>query len=62
MLPYRLIVIDSERTATTFVIPLERVPGEGDEVEIPHGGRCVVTQILSSDSADVVGIIMARAS
>jgi hypothetical protein len=59
MLPFRLIVVDEDRRSTVLVVSLARAPDRGDNIDLPHGGQCVVRQVLSSDGKDVAGVIVA---
>ena len=59
MLPFRLIVVDENRSSTLLVVSLVRPPDRGDNIDLPHGGQCVVRQVLSSDGKDVAGVIVA---
>ncbi len=60
MRPFRLILVeqDANRT-TTFVVPLERAPDRGSTVELPHGQRVVVRDVLGAGSYGTAGTVIA---
>ena len=58
MLPYRLILVDEDRSSTVLVVSLARTSDRGDNIELARR-PCVVRQLLSSDTKDVAGVIIA---
>ena len=59
MLPFRVILVDENRSSTVLLVSLVRAPDRGDHIDLPHGDPCVVRQVLSSDTNDVAGVIVA---
>jgi hypothetical protein len=61
MLPFRVIVV-SENQTTVLVVPFERAPDPGEVVELPHGERVTVRQVISAGGDGLAGIAFAGPS
>jgi hypothetical protein len=58
MLPFRVIVVDTNET-TVLVVPLPRAPDPGETVELPHGERVTVRHVISAARDGLAGIVLA---
>ena len=60
MPPFRVILIDHKQNRTmTFVVPLERVPDVGSEVDLPQGQSVLVSYVMSGEREGLAGIVLA---
>jgi hypothetical protein len=59
---YRVILIDENRSRTSFLVDLDDAPQSGDPVELPHGARGVVHHITTSRRNGVAAVIIAGPS
>ena len=57
--PYRVIVIASDRSRTTYTIQLEGVPLIGGSLELPHGEIVTVHSVTSGAPYGLAGVIIA---
>lgn len=61
MLPYRVILVDTDADRTTTIVaPLERAPDPGSIIDLPHGGRLIVRHVVTSSEAGLAGTILGR--
>jgi hypothetical protein len=58
-MPFRVIVIEDDRSATTVVVTsFDRAPDVGATVELPNGDRVTVRHVVS-DPNDKLGVVIA---
>ena len=60
--PFRVILIDEDRSRTSFLVDLDDAPQSGDPVELPHGVSAVVHHVTTSRRNSLAGVIIAGPS
>ena len=60
-LPFRVVVVDPERGATTALVRLDRAPDVGSELVLPHGEPVRVRSVVTADHPDIAAIVVAMA-
>ncbi len=59
MPPFRVILIELDRSATSVVMAsFDRAPDIGSTIELPNGDRATVRHVVS-DPADKLGFVVA---
>ena len=58
--PFRVVVLDDRKQATTVLVTLDRAPDIGSELELQPGSVVKVRQVVTADHPDVAGVIIAR--
>jgi len=59
MQEFRLIVIEDGNRTMQLVTPLERVPYEGDLLQLPDGAQVKVRHVISAARDGLAGIVLA---
>jgi hypothetical protein len=59
MAAYRVIVINDDRSRSTYVLNLEAAPYVGDTLELPHGETVLVHHVGPSPRDGLGGVIIA---
>ena len=56
---FRVIVVEDGNRTTQIVVPFERVPYEGDVVELPDGMQVKIRHVISAAREGLAGIVLA---
>ena len=56
---FRVIVVEDGNRTTQIVVPFERVPYEGDVVELPDGMQVKIRHVISAAKEGLAGIVLA---
>lgn len=56
---FRVILVEDGERTTQVVVPFDRVPYEGDIVELPDGLEVKVRHVVSATRDGLAGIVMA---
>ena len=56
---FRVILVEDGERTTQVVVPFDRVPYEGDIVELPDGLAVKVRHVVSATRDGLAGIVMA---
>ena len=56
---FRVIVVEDGNRTTQMVVPFERVPYEGDVVELPDGMQVKIRHVISAAKEGLAGIVLA---
>ena len=59
MYSFRVIVVEDGTRTIQIVLPFERVPYEGDVVELPDGMRVKIRHVISAAKEGLSGIVLA---
>ena len=59
VLSFRVIVVEDGNRTTQIVVPFERVPYEGDVVELPDGMQVKIRHVISAAREGLAGIVLA---
>jgi hypothetical protein len=57
--PFRVIVVEDGTRTTQIVVPFDRIPYEGDVVELPDGMRVKIRHVISAAKEGLAGIVLA---
>lgn len=56
---FRVIVVEDGNRTTQIVVPFDRVPYEGDVVELPDGMQVKIRHVISAAREGLAGIVLA---
>ena len=56
---FRVIVVEDGNRTIQIVVPFERVPYEGDMVELPDGMQVKIRHVISAAKEGLAGIVLA---
>ncbi len=56
---FRVIVVEDGNRTIQIVVPFERVPYEGDVVELPDGMQVKIRHVISAAKEGLAGIVLA---
>ena len=56
---FRVVVVEDGNRTTQMVVQFERVPYEGDVVELPDGMQVKIRHVISAAKEGLAGIVLA---